>query len=253
MLGLRAGLTLERAGSLYGITRERARQIAKQRGVIPTEVKRERKERAARIDTWKKDQIRALSRQHLGMTVDELAALAGLDAEVVRKCLGPRLPIHNGPVEGKVTSQFSDDDLLAFLSDFAANTEHVTIENYKTMLEPLLTAGGGQGFCVNLSCDTGSRDLMEFCSSLGALYIDTVNEPWLGFYFDKNMKNADRTNYALREGLLAEKRENPGGATAVSTWSEFRSTVPSATGLSLWRARAAVTPSWPDLPKPSFW
>ncbi len=74
MLGLRAGLTLERAGSLYGITRERARQIAKQRGVIPTEVKRERKERAARIDTWKKDQIRALSRQHLGMTVDELWA-----------------------------------------------------------------------------------------------------------------------------------------------------------------------------------
>ncbi|WP_238258615.1 saccharopine dehydrogenase NADP-binding domain-containing protein, partial [Methylobacterium gnaphalii] len=57
--------------------------------------------------------------------------------------------------------------------------EALTPANYKQILEPLLTAGGGQGFCVNLSCDTGSRDIMEFCSSLNALYIDTVNEPGL--------------------------------------------------------------------------
>ena len=27
---------------------------------------------------------------------------------------------------------------------------------------------------------------MELCRELGALYIDTVNEPWPGFYFDKS-------------------------------------------------------------------
>jgi homospermidine synthase len=95
--------------------------------------------------------------------------------------------------------------------------EAVTLENYKDMLSPLLTAGGGQGFCVNLSCDTGSRDIMELCSSLGALYIDTVNEPWLGFYFDDSKGPAERSNYALREMTLAAKRARPAGTpTAVS-------------------------------------
>ena len=62
--------------------------------------------------------------------------------------------------------------------------EAVTRENYRDLLRPLLTEGGGQGFCVNLSVDTGSVDIMELCREVGALYIDTVNEPWLGFYFD---------------------------------------------------------------------
>ena len=30
----------------------------------------------------------------------------------------------------------------------------VTVSNYKKLLAPLLTKGGGQGFCVNLSVDT---------------------------------------------------------------------------------------------------
>ncbi|MGC4025045.1 MAG: homospermidine synthase [Mesorhizobium sp.] len=92
----------------------------------------------------------------------------------------------------------------------------VTKKNYKKLLKPLLTEGGGQGFCVNLSVDTSSLDLMKLCRSLGALYIDTVVEPWLGFYFDDKADNASRTNYALRETVREEIRKNPGGTTAVS-------------------------------------
>ncbi len=95
--------------------------------------------------------------------------------------------------------------------------EGVTRQNYRDLLTPLLTDGGGQGFLVNLSVDTGSVDLMRMCRELGVLYIDTVIEPWLGFYFDDTMSNADRTNYALRETLRKEKRKHPGGTTAVST------------------------------------
>ena len=95
--------------------------------------------------------------------------------------------------------------------------EAVTKKNYKELLTPLLTKGGGQGFCVNLSVDTGSVDLMRLCRELGVLYVDTVVEPWLGFYFDTEADNASRTNYALRETLLEEKHKNPGGTTAVST------------------------------------
>ncbi|RYE53050.1 MAG: homospermidine synthase, partial [Rhizobiaceae bacterium] len=94
--------------------------------------------------------------------------------------------------------------------------EHVTIDNYKKLLKPLLTEGKGQGFCVNLSVDTGSLDLMKMCRKLDVLYIDTVVEPWLGFYFDADKDNASRTNYALRETVVKEKAKNPGGTTAVS-------------------------------------
>ncbi|MBB4003943.1 homospermidine synthase [Aurantimonas endophytica] len=94
--------------------------------------------------------------------------------------------------------------------------EAVTKKNYEELLTPLLTEGSGQGFCVNLSVDTGSLDLMKLCRKLGVLYIDTVVEPWLGFYFNESLSNADRTNYALRETVRKEKRKHPGGTTAVS-------------------------------------
>lgn len=94
--------------------------------------------------------------------------------------------------------------------------EAVTKENYKTLLKPLLTEGGGRGFCVNLSVDVGSLDVMEFCREIGSFYIDTVVEPWKGFYFDKSKGPEARSNYALRETVLEARRKKPGGLTAVS-------------------------------------
>ena len=92
----------------------------------------------------------------------------------------------------------------------------LTPDNYKDILTPLLNEGEGQGFVVNLSVDTSSLDLMKLCRKLGVLYIDTVVEPWLGFYFDEDASAADRTNYALRETVRKEKKRKPGGTTAVS-------------------------------------
>ncbi len=93
----------------------------------------------------------------------------------------------------------------------------VTKENYRELLTPLLTNGEGQGFCVNLSVDTSSVALMELARELGVLYIDTVVEPWVGFYFDTSLGPDERSNYALRESMLAARRRSPGGTTAVST------------------------------------
>ena len=94
--------------------------------------------------------------------------------------------------------------------------EELTPANFREVLTPLLTAGGGQGFCVNLSVDTGSLDIMRLTRELGALYIDTVVEPWPGFYFDRKAGPEQRTNNALRNTVREEKARNPGGATAVS-------------------------------------
>ncbi|MGH6768934.1 MAG: homospermidine synthase [Xanthobacteraceae bacterium] len=93
----------------------------------------------------------------------------------------------------------------------------VTRDNYRHLLAPLLTEGGGPGFCVNLSVDTSSVDIMELCNEIGALYVDTVNEPWAGFYFDKSLGPEARSNNALREMTLAAKHARKrGSATAVS-------------------------------------
>src|SRR5689334_24856685 len=48
--------------------------------------------------------------------------------------------------------------------------EHVTQANYKDLLKPLLTEGEGQAFCVNLSVDTSSLDIMKLCRKHDVLY-----------------------------------------------------------------------------------
>jgi homospermidine synthase len=73
-----------------------------------------------------------------------------------------------------------------------------------------------RGMIVNLSVDVGSLDLMRLCQALGVMYLDTVIEPWPGFYFGADMPNALRTNTPLRDAMRALGARHPGGPTAVS-------------------------------------
>ncbi len=79
-----------------------------------------------------------------------------------------------------------------------------------------LTAGPGPAFVVNLSVDVDSLDIMRLARATNALYIDTVIEPWSGFYYNTKLSTSDRSNYALRENLLKLKHELGEGPTAVS-------------------------------------
>ncbi|PLX37025.1 MAG: homospermidine synthase [Hyphomicrobiales bacterium] len=136
----------------------------------------------------------------------------------------------------------------------------ITRKNYRDLLPGLLTAGGGQGFCVNLSVDTSSLDIMKLCREIGALYIDTVVEPWAGFYFDADADNAARTNYALRQTVREEKQRSPGGTTAVSccganpgmvSWfvKQALVDVASASGIDFDEPAAADRDGWAKLMK----
>lgn len=118
--------------------------------------------------------------------------------------------------------------------------EAVTRDNYRKLLTPLLTTGEGQGFCVNLSVDTSSLDILRLARELGVLYIDTVVEPWPGFYTDASADPANRTNYFLRETVRAEKRANPGGTTAVSCCG-------ANPGMVSWFVKQALTDLASDL------
>ena len=92
----------------------------------------------------------------------------------------------------------------------------ITQDNYRQVLTPLLTGGPGRGMIINLSVDTSSADLMDFCKDIDAFYIDTVCEPWPGLYTNAKASISERSNYALREGVLDVRRRRPGGVTAVS-------------------------------------
>lgn len=94
--------------------------------------------------------------------------------------------------------------------------EAITADTYREVLAPLLTAGGRKGFCVNLSVDVSSVAVMELCMELGCNYIDTVAEPWVGFYTDSSLSVSQRSNYALREAVLDLRRRRPDGPTVLS-------------------------------------
>lgn len=94
--------------------------------------------------------------------------------------------------------------------------EAVTRENCRDLLLPLLRPDRGQAFMVNLSVDVSSTAMIELCKEAGALYIDTVVEPWIGYYGDTSLSMAQRSNYALRESVLELRRQQPGGPTAIS-------------------------------------
>jgi homospermidine synthase len=119
---------------------------------------------------------------------------------------------------GKVTVIDPDDSHRDMLDREGITfvNEAVTKENYRRLLAPLLTAGPGRGFMVNLSVDVSSVAMIDLCKELDVFYVDTVVEPWLGYYMDKNLPTEARSNYALRETLLDLRRRKPGGPTAVS-------------------------------------
>src|SRR5262249_54255492 len=92
-----------------------------------------------------------------------------------------------------------DDDDRKLLDDRQIRFIHqaVTKENYRDLLTPLLTSGPGRGMMVNLSVETSSVDLMAFCKDIDVFYIDTVVEPWPGFYTDPTRSVPARSEYAL--------------------------------------------------------
>ncbi|HXW72014.1 MAG TPA: saccharopine dehydrogenase C-terminal domain-containing protein [Methylocella sp.] len=92
----------------------------------------------------------------------------------------------------------------------------LTRENFASVLKPLLTKGGGQAVVVNLSVEVSSAAIMRLCHEVGALCIDTVAEPWPGFYTDPRLTVSQRSNYALREEILDLRRALGKGPTAIS-------------------------------------
>lgn len=88
----------------------------------------------------------------------------------------------------------------------------LTRENYVAKLEPLLGRGD---FLLNLSVDVSSAALIEFCLQRGVMYLDTCIEPWHGMYTDGSLPLTQRSNYGLREQVLAFRKRYPADSATV--------------------------------------
>ena len=82
----------------------------------------------------------------------------------------------------------------------------LTRDNYRAVLDPLLAKGD---FLLNLSVDVSSVALIESCYEKGVMYLDTCIEPWLGGYTDPTCLASHRSNYGLREEVLALRKKYP--------------------------------------------
>lgn len=107
-----------------------------------------------------------------------------------------------------------NDTSVAASSGIPVLEKALTEANYKDVLQPLLGAGD---FLLNLSVNVSSEALVRYCWEHGALYLDTSIEPWAGACADPDASLSRRSNYALREGVLAFRLDKRDGPTAVLT------------------------------------
>lgn len=83
--------------------------------------------------------------------------------------------------------------------------EPITQRNYVDILSRNIHSGD---FLVNLTVDVDSLDIIKWCSENNVLYIDTVIEPWAGYYVNPELPINERSNYHLRQRLMDYRSEN---------------------------------------------
>jgi homospermidine synthase len=128
----------------------------------------------------------------------------------------PLLARHLGvrPAQVTVVKTRPDASGIAEKEGLSVIAQPLSEGNYETVLEPLLGEGD---FLLNLSVDVSSLALVRLCWKRGALYLDACNEPWPGRYDNPALTPSQRSNYALREELLAFRKDKPGAPTACIT------------------------------------
>jgi homospermidine synthase len=101
----------------------------------------------------------------------------------------------------KVTVIAADNRNLHIAKEYGIEHKIVTLskDNYVSVLEQNLKQGD---FLVNLTVDVDCLDLIKWTQNNNVLYIDTVVEPWGGYYTNKSIPLNERSNYFLREEVL---------------------------------------------------
>jgi homospermidine synthase len=128
----------------------------------------------------------------------------------------PLILRHIGTSAERITIVTAEDRGSSEAAEFGVKfvKTALTRENYRQILEPLVSAGD---FLLNLSVDVSSVALIKLARERGALYLDTCVEPWAGGYTDASMPVETRSNYIMRLDALKLKQDAAQAPTAVLT------------------------------------
>lgn len=118
------------------------------------------------------------------------------------------------PDQVRIMAPHEDEQGIADEFGVEFIVQSLTEANFEATLDQYLKEGD---FLLNLSVDVASLALIMFCWRRGILYLDTCIEPWSGRYMDPNLSMSQRSNYFLREEVLAFRLDKRQGATAVVT------------------------------------
>jgi len=110
----------------------------------------------------------------------------------------------------------AEEDAEGIAAELGVNflVKTIDVNDYEVVLDEYLQPND---FLLNLSVNISSMALIRYCWERNILYLDTCIEPWPGRYTDPETPVAKRTNYKLREELLAFRLDKRSGATAVVT------------------------------------
>lgn len=118
------------------------------------------------------------------------------------------------PSQVKVVKASGDASGVAAAHGVEVLVQPLSEGNFEAVLDPLLAGGD---FLLNLSVDVASLALARFCWKRDVLYADACNEPWPGRYDNADLTPSQRSNYALREEMLAFRMDKQRGPTACIT------------------------------------
>lgn len=118
------------------------------------------------------------------------------------------------PEQVKIMARHEDKHGIAKEYGVEFIAQALTEENFESILDQQIKEGD---FLLNLSVDVASLALIMFCWRRGILYLDTCIEPWAGRYMDPSRTLSQRSNYFLREEVLAFRLDKRQGPTAVVT------------------------------------
>lgn len=115
-----------------------------------------------------------------------------------------------------VTVISAEEDTAGVAAELGVNflVKPIDVDDYVEVLDKYLQP---KDFLLNLSVNVSSMALINYCWERNILYLDTCIEPWPSRYTDPTTPLAKRTNYKLREELLAFRLDKRSGPTAVVT------------------------------------